>query len=61
MIELESYMAPIPFFRNSGAGPQGTGKTVLWQSPKMKSIKNPRRHLLRRRGAWFASLLAHLS
>ena len=39
MIELESYMAPIPTSRNSGAGPRGTGKTVPWQSPKTKSIK----------------------
>ncbi len=61
MIELESYMAPIPIYRNSGAGPRGTGKTVPWQSPKTKSIKNPRRHSPRKRGVWFASLLAHLS
>ena len=26
MIELESYMAPIPIYRNSEAGPRETGK-----------------------------------
>ena len=62
MIELESYMAPIPMLhRNSGAQPRRTAKTVLSRSPKTKAIKNLRRHSPRNRGSWLVSLLARLS
>jgi len=62
MIELESYMAPIPMLHGSNrAQARGTRKTVPSRSSKPKSIKNLRRHFRRKRGSWFVSLLAHLS
>jgi hypothetical protein len=62
MIELESYVAPIPVLHGSnGAQHRGTGKTAPSGSPTRKSSKNLRRHSPRKRGSWFVSLLAHLS
>jgi hypothetical protein len=62
MIELESYMAPVPILHGSrGTQARLTRRRVALRPAKLEPIKGDRRRSSRKRGSWFVSLLAYLS
>jgi CRP-like cAMP-binding protein len=61
MIELESYMAPVPMLhRTRGAQVCVTRRTVVSRPSKLKSIKSLRRRSSRKRGSRLLSWLTYL-